>query len=471
LKGQTILDFLQGTLLPAHFSDPKGFIAGFFPRDAGFRFVILAVVAFLFVFLMPRYVHAHAGHGNEEVGGYDLDAPRAPSPETAKHMELKTEEVGTQRMEEILALSGVVKPLPDRHLAVVSRVEGRLVFIAKQMGDQVKRGEVLARIESPEQARSLYDVRKLEVEYQKLLLEIERSRADAQRKRAEVESAKAQFVFAEGELARDEKLGRAIAQTEVAQRRAAWAQAKSDLRQREIDLPLAEKTAANLAQQAEALKFSREALLTMNNIDPGVNIGQQLSSILEVKAETEGVVIARPGIPGRWVRAGETILEVADYSAVQIDGELPESLIARVRDRKSDKVRIRTPADPRFLGEGKIRFLAPELEPVKRTAHVIVEASNPEGVLRGEMWVDLAIVLQEQDEAIVVPKAAVIVDGPMHFVFVEQASATSQAGAGSIYRKQDINPGISNDLFVEVKDGVYPGDMVVTQGAVATKIT
>ena len=48
-------------------------------------------------------------------------------------------------------------------------------------------------------------------------------------------------------------------------------------------------------------------------------------------------------IPGQWIEAGRTILEIADYSAVQIEGELPESFIARVRARKTNKVRIRAP--------------------------------------------------------------------------------------------------------------------------------
>lgn len=156
---------------------------------------------------------------------------------------------------------------------------------------------------------------------------------------------------------------------------------------------------------------------------------------------------------------------MADYGVVQIEGELPESLIARVVSRKSDKVRIRTPSDPQYVGEGKVRFIAPQLEPIKRTAHLIVDAPNPLGVLRGEMWVEMSLVLSENGEAIVVPQSAVIVHGPMHFVFVEKESGDSVKGTLPVYQKQDINPGASNDLFVEVKDGVYPGDKVVSQGA------
>ena len=115
--------------------------------------------------------------------------------------------------------------------------------------------------------------------------------------------------------------------------------------------------------------------------------------------------------------------------------------------------------------EGTIKFIAPELEPVKRTAHLIAEVKNPSGSLRSEMWVNISIVLNEKPKALVVPKSAVIVNGPLHFVFLEIESEDLKKGTPAKFQKPDIDPGLTNDLFVEVKDGVFPGDRVITQGA------
>lgn len=52
--------------------------------------------------------------------------------------------------------------------------------------------------------------------------------------------------------------------------------------------------------------------------------------------------------------------------------------------------------------------------------------------------------------------SSVVIDGPMHFVFVKD---------GEFYKKQDINPGYRDDRFVEILEGVLPGDVVVTRGA------
>ena len=81
------------------------------------------------------------------------------------------------------------------------------------------------------------------------------------------------------------------------------------------------------------------------------------------------------------------------------------------------------------------------------------------------MWVNLSIVLNEKKSALVVPKSAEIVSGPLHFVFLEIESEDLKKGTPAKYQKHDIDPGLTNDLFVEVKDGVFPGDRVVTQGA------
>ena len=88
----------------------------------------------------------------------------------------------------------------------------------------------------------------------------------------------------------------------------------------------------------------------------------KLTGRLEIRAARDGVVVHRDVMPGQWVEGGEAILKTADYAVVQIEGELPVSFLPRVRARTSQRVRIRIPSDPSFLGEGVVRYIAPELE-------------------------------------------------------------------------------------------------------------
>ena len=416
---------------------------------------------------LVEFAFGHAGHG-KEVGEYDIDAPRFLSPETAQHIGLKTAKVGFQRIEEVLEISGIVKALPDQHHVVISLIEGQVARVRVQVGDKVRKGDVLVEIQS---------LAYLEKWSQLLVL------------RAQVGALKLETKVARTEYERTIRLaGETVPKKEIAAREAELAKVKSELKLAEIE-----------TRQLEAWL---EAVAARGNPD------QEPSSHLSIRAPAAGVVVKRLAMPGQWIEAGETILETADYSTVQIEGELPESLIPRIRARKSNKVRVRIPSDPSFLGQGRLRFMAPDLDPVKRTAHLIVDVPNPKGILRGEMWVNLSVVLREEKEALAVPRSAVVVDGPMHFVFIlnpddtykdkderlaakgfnnkvfekkdvgrivrqkddgsfwilDEFSPAKWKPHGGQYQKQDIVPGYTDDLFVEIKDGVGMGDIVVTQG-------
>ena len=422
-------------------------------------------VAAVIVSVARTDVLAHGGHEHGEIAEFDLDSPRVLSPETAKHIGLKVEETASRPIEDVILISGIVRPHPDRHRMVVSRVAGRLLSVHVQVGSPVKKGDILAQVDSPELARNLYEVRKLEVEYQTLLRDVDRRLGDASRLRAEIDALKNQVEIAKVDFERGQKLsGEAIAEREVQARRSEYLKLDGEHKAKSVELEIATKDAAALQRQAEALKLSRAAMLAIHNVDSETESSQPGSALI-IKAESDGVVLERTAIPGKWIQAGENLLTVADYSSVQVEGELPESLIPRIEQRSSDKVRIRPASDPSSILEGKLAFIAPQLEPIKRTAHVIVDVPNPKGTLRGEAWVDLAIVLREDKTALTVPRSAVIVHGPMHFVFLEIEGNDPKTGEGAKYQKHDINPGLSNDLFVEIKDGLFPGDRVVSQGA------
>jgi len=413
--------------------------------------------------MFPVSTVAHEGHGGSEIGPYDLDTPRHVSPETAAHIGLQTGEVDFGAVEDVLTISGIVRAAPDRHWTIATRTAGKILVVRVQVGDRVKQGDLLLEIDSPELARNIYEVRKLESEYQKLLVEIIRSEGRVEQLRVEVRNAQKTAELVEAELQRSEVAGNVVPLNILGEKRVAALKARGEAELKSVDLTVAVKETEALKNQAEALRLSRDTLAAIANVEPSQNVAvtqpdnSQPFNIVRLLAPTDGVVVERKARTGHWAAAGETLLEVADYSVVQIEGELPESLIARVVNRSSDKVRVRTPADSRFLAEGHIKFISPVLDEVKRTAHVLIETPNESGTLRDAMFVDLAIVLREEKTAVVVARSSVIQDGPVHFVFVKSGD--------NVYQKQDIEPGLSNDQLVEVLSGLAPGDVVVTQGA------
>ncbi len=434
-------------------------------------FVLLALT------LLSLPLFAHEGHGKGEVAPFDLDTPRKVSPETAIHIGLQTAEVDFGAVEEIIRLTGVVRPVPEQVHSVASRVDGAVLSIAVQVGDVVQKGDLLVEIESPQLAQSIYELRTLETEYFSLQSALVRARSRIDELEVELDTSRQHASIAQAQYERVEDNDGAVAVNVLSEKQAEAVLAQGKARLTDIELALARQQLESMTRQAESMDQSRAALeqviATMANTHR-VRVASADTALLVASAHEDeqsaqlglvrfyspisGVVIARDVMAGEGVDAGERLLTVAEYSQVQVEGELPESLVYRAGDLKGKQVRIRRVADSGdgSIATGTVRFVSPVIDPIKRTTHVVVEADNPVGLLRDGLYVDLVVVLRTETSAVVVPASAVVNDGPMHFVFIKD---------GEFFKKQDINPGARDDRLIEVKDGLVPGDVVVVRGA------
>ncbi len=442
-------------------------------------FPIAILLAILVVMSLPLF--AHEGHGKGEIAPFDLDTPRKVSPETAAHIGLQTAEVDFGVVQEIIRLTGIVRPVPDRVQTVASLVDGAVTRILLQVGDVVEQGDLVAEIHSPQLAQYIYELRKLETEYYQLQGELARAKSSIDEFSVQFEAATEFASIADAEFNRLQDNKGAVSTNLLSEKQTVAIRTGSEARLKEIELSLAHQQLAAMTNQAEAMALSQAALqeviasIRNDNRNGTANLMASDDIVHSVMSNPEGtqpvrigtvllyspiggVVIKRHVNGGQGVEAGQTLLVIAEYSRVQIEGELPESLVTRLAQTSGNMVRIRRASygESDLIGTGTVRFISPVIDPIKRTTHVVIEADNPSGSLRDGLFVDLSIVLREELSAVVVPVSAVVVKGPMHFVFVKD---------GEFYKKQDINPGFSNDQFVEVLDGVFPGDVVVTRGA------
>ncbi len=384
-------------------------------------------------------VFAHEGHDKVQSVPFDLDAPRKVSPETAAVIGLQTAEVDFGSVEAVLPLTGIVRALPEHVQAIASKLAGTVTSVRVRVGDRVRRGEVVAEVESPE--------------YLRLLTELTRAKARVDELQIAVLVESEQAELAEAELARVQADPEVIAANVLSEKRAAAAAARGEARRRAIELPSAQAEHDALRRQVETIRRSV-------GLDLGSSDDQAAHEVvqLSLRAGMDGVVIERDVVAGQGVAPGQTLMKIADYSSVQIEGEVPESLLDRLVAASGNEVRVRRDAPAQVIATGHVRFISPVVDPIKRTTHIVIEADNGSSRLRDGMFVDLSVVLREEKQAVVVPASAVLSDGPAHFVFVQQLEK-------DVFKKQDITPGVADDQVVEVLQGLAPGDVVVTQGA------
>jgi multidrug efflux pump subunit AcrA (membrane-fusion protein) len=170
----------------------------------------------------------------------------------------------------------------------------------------------------------------------------------------------------------------------------------------------------------------------------------------------DGVVTDRHVVPGDSVEPNAHLLEIADLREVLAVGQLFEGQIGRVAI--GQRVRVGVPSFPDVAFDGVVERLGGALDPKTRSLPVYVRVQNPRGELRPGMRAELAIVTSASDAALAVPRSAVLGDFGALFVFRE---ATDDA---TRFERVSVVTGASDDQWIEIVEGLLPGDRVAMQG-------
>ena len=168
------------------------------------------------------------------------------------------------------------------------------------------------------------------------------------------------------------------------------------------------------------------------------HLGLSDELIQEIAAWQEpehSLLFARPGEPV-WVYA-----QVYEY-------ELP---LVRV----GQDVAVEVPALPGQLFHGAIRAIDQMVDPMTRTTRIRAQLDNPQGQLKPDMYVNVAIG-EELGEVLAVPEDAVFATGEHEIVFVDK-------GQG-LFEPRDVTVGAKADGYYEIKGGLVEGEAAVTSG-------
>lgn len=222
---------------------------------------------------------------------------------------------------------------------------------------------------------------------------------------------------------------------------------------------LEEVKATHDARESEVAAARQRLLLlglTPRQVDHLRAAGDVVSDV-SVPAPADGVVITRMVNPGQVVMQGQELFVVADLSTVWVIGDLYEKDTGEVRVGTETVVTL--PATPSRRLTGRVTYIDPRVDPATRTAKIRVEVPNREGELRLGMYVNVSFQAGSGQAVTVAPRAAVQSVGERAVVYVPLADGEGR------FVERPVKLGQPVGEFIEVIEGLKPGERVVTEGS------
>lgn len=177
---------------------------------------------------------------------------------------------------------------------------------------------------------------------------------------------------------------------------------------------------------------------------------------VDYKSPLDGVVIDRHAVLGDTVEPDKHLLEVVNLSSVYAEGRIFEGQVAQIKT--GQQVRISVDSYPREKFTGTVEIISGALDSESRTLKVWARVANPDGRLRPNMRATLSIVVSETESSVTIPQAAVLGEAGDFFAFVETDGNELE------YTRRSLVLGARDDRYIEVIEGILPGDKVVTVG-------
>lgn len=179
--------------------------------------------------------------------------------------------------------------------------------------------------------------------------------------------------------------------------------------------------------------------------------------VIALRAPLAGTVTALDVHLGDPVGPDRALLEITDLAEVDAVARVPEHDAGRIR--AGTTARIRLAAFPGEVFTGKLVRLASAADTASGTLSAHFRLANPDGRLRPGLRAEFSIVIASRADVLSVPRTAVQGEGGTRFVFAKDFELPNA------FLRSPVVLGASNDQFVEILSGLFPGDEIVTRGA------
>jgi len=334
------------------------------------------------------------------------------TPEELSHIQLELAPVAQGQLFTHREFPATVQANQNELAEVTTLIRGRVVKVHVDVGQDVKKGTLLAMLHS-------VDLGVAEGDYLK---------AGARLHEAELAYGRAKELYE----------NKAVPLAELQRREAAMKTARAEAREAKNRLELLG------VSPGEIERLDRELTIKAN---------------VPLRAPFDGRVITRNITRGEVVETEQKLFTVANLANVWVIGNVPEKDVQFIS--KDQKVRVIVAAYPHAIFSGTITYVGDVLDPATRTMSLRVTVPNTDRLLKPEMFAIISVYAALSPDALSIPLAAVQ-DGPVgKIVFVQR-----DAGA---FEVRTVKLGNEEGHMIRVLEGVKAGEQVVTKGSFALK--
>jgi len=339
---------------------------------------------------------------------------------------LKIEAVQLRLFREERTAVGRIAFNDDHTTSIFAPFQGRVVRLLAKPGDMIRPGSPLVVIDSPDLVQANADL-------------IAASQA--------VKKADTQLSLAE-RVARRQKLlyeAGAGAFKDLEQAETDFMNARNDLKTSEGQLTTARNRLRAPFGKSDAEIATIEAT-------------HQVDRVAEILSPIAGTVTARKVSPGQFVRADNTdpMFSVGDLSSMWMIANAAETDIPLIK--VGQDVAVHVMAYPHEIFRARITYIGASVDPAVHRLTVRAEIPNPENKLKPDMFATFQIMTGGPTRSPSVPAGAVVRegDGTMSvFVTTDHQRLI----------KRVVTVGLRQDGFVQIVEGLTPGELVATESA------
>jgi RND family efflux transporter MFP subunit len=348
---------------------------------------------------------------------------------TESRRPVSTVRVTRQDLGRTLELAAEFRPYQEIDLH--AKVAGYLRSIHVDVGDQVKKGQLIAELEAPEM---MQEAAQADAGFKRAQVEVERARADLQRTEAQERLRR----MTSDRLAAVVKVRRnLVAQQDVDD-------ASARLQDAEAQLAAARASVASAEEQVQIAAAARER-------------SSALLTYLRITAPFNGTITARFADPGAMIQSGTAshvqarpVVQLSQVDRLRLVLPVPESVVPRVR--LNTPVEVRVDALKRVF-QGTISRFTGKLDSSTRTMETEVDLPNPDFAIKAGMFGSAAIALEQRRDVLTVPVQALTTHtAPIKLLVV---------GPDQRLQERQIEIGMETPEHVEIVSGLREGEAVV----------